>query len=201
MRFISCFFVSYLISLSSLIAKEEYITLEWGSSVTIPADKVAVFKCAYFYFPNIGNTLDILMISGTFNGEIETLPSTQLNFVVPTTKLRGGGPQGEGEPIVPLIIEGPTDLSLSLLLGSDPGTGAFANVVILLKDKISGSLGTQSSQIPLNTVVIPTDASGPVDIILESSTDLVNWTPALPGSYATSNSERFFRVRAVATGN
>lgn len=50
---------------------------------------------------------------------------------------------------------------------------------------------------PSTAVVIPTDATGPVDIVLESSPDLVNWTAALPGTYGASATNRFFRVRAV----
>jgi hypothetical protein len=56
-----------------------------------------------------------------------------------------------------------------------------------------------STVIPVNTVVIPSDASGPVEIILESSEDLVTWTPVNPGSYGASTERRFFRVRAVTT--
>ena len=50
---------------------------------------------------------------------------------------------------------------------------------------------------PTSSVVIPTDATGPVKIVLESSTDLVTWTEANPGSYGASTTKRFFRVRAV----
>ena len=50
---------------------------------------------------------------------------------------------------------------------------------------------------PSTAVVIPADATGPVNIILESSPDLVNWTGALPGTYGSSSTNRFFRVRAV----
>ncbi|MEO8351716.1 MAG: hypothetical protein ABI680_08290, partial [Chthoniobacteraceae bacterium] len=50
---------------------------------------------------------------------------------------------------------------------------------------------------PSNAVVIPADATDPVNIILESSIDLVTWTPALPGAYGGSTARRFFRVRAV----
>jgi hypothetical protein len=50
--------------------------------------------------------------------------------------------------------------------------------------------------IPNTAVVIPADSSGPVTIILESSVDLVNWTPAQPGTYGTTSTNRFFRVRA-----
>lgn len=50
---------------------------------------------------------------------------------------------------------------------------------------------------PSTAVVIPTDATGPVSIVLESSPDLVNWTGALPGTYGSSTTNRFFRVRAI----
>jgi hypothetical protein len=32
---------------------------------------------------------------------------------------------------------------------------------------------------------------------MESSTDLVNWTPALPGLYGAATTNRFFRLRSV----
>ena len=59
------------------------------------------------------------------------------------------------------------------------------------------SSGGSTSNLPSNTVVIPTDASGPVEIIMESSKDLVNWTRAEPGTYGADTPKRFFRVRAV----
>jgi hypothetical protein len=77
-----------------------------------------------------------------------------------------------------------------------PGGGSLMSnisgaVIYRLKDNIS------TITIPTSAVVIPTDATGPVDIILESSTDLVTWTQANPGTYGASTSKRFFRVRAV----
>jgi hypothetical protein len=53
------------------------------------------------------------------------------------------------------------------------------------------------SYLPINTVVIPSDAKGPVQIIMESSSDLVNWVSAVPGIYGSTYTNRFFRVRAV----
>jgi hypothetical protein len=50
---------------------------------------------------------------------------------------------------------------------------------------------------PANSVVIPTDATGNVQIILQSSSDLVNWIPSLPGTYGSTYTNRFFRVIAV----
>ena len=57
---------------------------------------------------------------------------------------------------------------------------------------------TAQSSVPANSVVIPTDATGPVQIVLESSGDLVNWTSSLPGTYGSTYTNRFFRVRAIA---
>jgi hypothetical protein len=53
--------------------------------------------------------------------------------------------------------------------------------------------------IPANAVVIPEDAGGQFQVILESSTDLVNWQAANPGNYGSSTQRRFFRTRIVRT--
>src|SRR5258705_6768977 len=52
-----------------------------------------------------------------------------------------------------------------------------------------------NQSMPSTAVVIPADAGGPVNIVLESSTDLLNWSASLPGTYGTSTTNRFFRVR------
>jgi hypothetical protein len=55
-----------------------------------------------------------------------------------------------------------------------------------------------SNDAATSAIVIPASATGNVKIILESSTDLVNWTPARPGTYpAASAKNRYFRVRSV----
>ena len=85
-----------------------------------------------------------------------------------------------------LTIAGPATIQLQ----AQPYSYIPTFVTIQVKDNES-----QSS--PSTAVVIPTDATGPVNIILESSSDLVNWTSALPGTYGSSATNRFFRVRAV----
>ena len=72
---------------------------------------------------------------------------------------------------------------------SDAGTYFLT---LRLKDNIA-----TTTTIPTSAVVIPTDATGPVNVILESSTDLVTWTQANHGTYGASTTKRFFRVRAV----
>lgn len=51
--------------------------------------------------------------------------------------------------------------------------------------------------VPSNAVVIPEDATGQYQVILESSTDLVTWTAANPGTYGGTTQKRFFRTRVV----
>lgn len=62
------------------------------------------------------------------------------------------------------------------------------------------SVATPSANllVPTASVVIPSDATGPVQIVLESSADMVNWSAALPGTYGSTYTNRFFRVRAIA---
>ena len=71
--------------------------------------------------------------------------------------------------------------------------GSFVFTYDLQKTATSNT----SPSLPSNTVVIPTDASGPVEIVMESSKDLVNWTRAEPGTYGADTPKRFFRIRAV----
>lgn len=92
----------------------------------------------------------------------------------------------ENPPIVFPKFTGPADIHIS-----DQG-GRNSRVVVGLKiTELSGS-----KVIPTNTVVIPSDAAGPVEIMLESSEDLVSWTPVQSGTYGASTRQRFFRVRA-----
>jgi hypothetical protein len=62
--------------------------------------------------------------------------------------------------------------------------------------RVLGSPDSESVSTKKFATVIPENSSGNVNIILEQSTDLINWTAANPGSYPPSTSKRFFRVRA-----
>lgn len=84
------------------------------------------------------------------------------------------------------VIAGPATFQVS-----SSGTGPGAVAVCTLQ--ISRPTSTFT---PINTVVIPDDTNGPVTIILESSADMVSWVAANPGTYGTTSSNRFFRVRA-----
>ncbi|MGK0184420.1 MAG: hypothetical protein ACI9R3_000186 [Verrucomicrobiales bacterium] len=72
-----------------------------------------------------------------------------------------------------------------------------SHVRYFLYYRIIDNVATASTQTG-QTVVIPEDANGDVEIILESSKDLINWTAANPGTYnSETTDQRFFRVRAV----
>jgi hypothetical protein len=87
---------------------------------------------------------------------------------------------------LPTVV-GPATINLSYTNSNTTGAGlAFITI----------QTSSSTSITPSTAVVIPNDGGGPVTIILESSVDLINWTPALPGTYGTANSNRFFRVRA-----
>ena len=44
---------------------------------------------------------------------------------------------------------------------------------------------------------VPQEAGSSFDVILEQSSDLLNWTPANPGTYSGTETKRFFRTRIV----
>jgi len=56
---------------------------------------------------------------------------------------------------------------------------------------------TSNNTISATSVVIPSSATGDVDVKLEQSADNVTWTECLPGTYNSSTVKRFFRLRAV----
>jgi hypothetical protein len=92
---------------------------------------------------------------------------------------------------VPLTVAGPAVIKLTL-----DNTNPFFETPVssYLTLRVSDE---QSQFTPSTAVVIPSDATGPVRIILESSADLLNWADALPGTYGGATTNRFFRVRAV----
>ena len=81
------------------------------------------------------------------------------------------------------IVVGPAKIGFGF------GRGGRGYAAVKITDTLSAST-------PSSAVVIPADAEGPVEIIMESSKDLITWTRAEPGTYGASTEKRFFRVRA-----
>lgn len=88
------------------------------------------------------------------------------------------------------IFHGPLTLQIVIQRAGGTQSNGFITYDI---NPISSSTATGTQN---TATVIPENSSTDVDIILEQSTDLVNWTPADPGTYTPSDKKRFFRVRA-----
>jgi hypothetical protein len=89
--------------------------------------------------------------------------------------------------IQPLKVAGPG--TLKLISGS-------ADTVTAVTFSVSRANAVPAVT-PSNAVVIPNDAAGNYQVILESSTDLITWTAANPGTYSGTAPQRFFRTRVV----
>jgi hypothetical protein len=70
----------------------------------------------------------------------------------------------------------------------------YCDFLLEVKDS---ALKEISSNISSTSVVVPSNAVGDVDVLLEQSNDMITWTQCLPGTYNASTQKRFFRLRAV----
>jgi hypothetical protein len=99
---------------------------------------------------------------------------------------------------IPAIVAGTNTTSKVVVAG--PKTLVITtpnNDGLVLTYQLTTVSTVATQNVASQVVVIPENASAPVDVIFESSTDLTNWTAAVAGSYAPSTSKRFFRVRLV----
>lgn len=96
-------------------------------------------------------------------------------------------------------IRGPLTIEYGLLptLSSSMTPFPVTDAVFIFDIKETSSAEGSSSSISTSSVVVPSNATGDVDVLLEQSTDLITWTQCLPGTYNASTQKRFFRVRAV----
>ena len=119
---------------------------------------------------------------------IETSPANG-EFLLAQARSWTGSPLGGLRKIQLVAGTGGLEVRVRAEVGSHVQYYLYYRIL----DNVS-TAATQTAQ----TVVIPEDATGDVEIILESSKDLVNWTVANPGTYNSQTTEqRFFRVRAV----
>ena len=85
-----------------------------------------------------------------------------------------------------VVIAGPATLFIRIDSGG---------LIFTYRKTVIASVATQN--VPSQTVAIPENTIAPADVILESSTDLMTWISAFPGSFAPSELKRFFRLRLV----
>ena len=134
--------------------------------------------------------------SSTGNGSL-TIQVNGLSFNYTESALNSASNGGNNMP----IVVGPAIISISAQASvynqyAQPGSSQV-NVICAISTNQPVQCNTNYS-IPNTGVVIPSDATGPVRIDLQSSSDLINWTSCLPGTYGNTYSNRFFRVIAIA---
>ena len=134
------------------------------------------------------------------NGETGTLITVDTGQILEIYSWSGGqgvnvqkngirsGLPASGGSAWPVRIVGPAEV-----VAVSPG---YSQTYFFTYKKIFNT-SLSSSVIPANSVVIPADSAGSVQIILESSIDLITWTQANPGTYGASTTKRFFRIRAL----
>jgi len=178
-------FLLFVLSLP-LGASERYVTLLEGEVVAIPEDMTALIV-----FVGGQESIKVLYERPDNRSIIMWLAAT--GTVRPAdAEIRHGTPTS----IDPLPLTGPA--TFTVVVEDQTQTGIIS--LKLVPSETSGRTPSTTPQegVPSNAVVIPQDISGEVEVILESSGDLVTWNGALPGKYSAETAPRFFRVRAVA---
>lgn len=119
-------------------------------------------------------------------------------FPLPTNINSGDAPPISGPCTIKIISKPLSARSSSWAvntrwLESDGGTWDFQASEGYVTFRIVGSEQAPSKKF---ATVIPENASTNVRVVLEQSTDLINWTTAAPGVFPPSTAKRFFRVRS-----
>jgi hypothetical protein len=86
--------------------------------------------------------------------------------------------------LAPLEVPGPATITIDW----NAGNSSLTKVATFKVTRV----GTASPP-----AEVPQEAGSNFDVILEQSSDLVNWTPANPGTYSGTETKRFFRTRIV----
>jgi len=137
-----------------------------------------------------GESATLVYAYNTNPSSISTAWPVQFDITKGTKAFRlpAWGPQPTGGtndyPVAPVTIAGPATIRLI-------ENGSSADKPFIATFDFT-RVGTAS-----NPVGIPIEAGSTFQVILESSSDLVNWTPANPGDYSGTEVKRFFRTRIV----
>ena len=168
-------FIAIAVSTLDCIAAET-ITMQvpaGGSGVLRYSDPVTLAAgdtATLLYSSNTGQSLQLEVVIG--------LNTRSLGIQTPSSTAYSG----------PITLSGPATIRAKTF-----NTNAEIELVTLSVNRANSA----ENVVPANAVVIPEDASGQFQVILESSTDLLNWTAANPGTYGGSTARRFFRTRIV----
>ncbi len=150
-------------------------------------------RAATFHMLHNGQTLqtnptDFIELTATGTGYIQLkIPGTE----EPVTWVGtiSGAPSANGTPS-PIAAVGRVGSLITGVEWIKPNPGNWCVV------KVTPAIETVPAT-PANVAVIPEDATGQFEVILESSVDMITWSPANPGTYGGNTASRFFRTRIV----
>lgn len=163
---------------------------------------------AVVFFVQIASARFVTLISRVENGTnfFQTL-SIGTNEVAELRSFFEYGFQGGNSPLAALTIQKGgqefgvnsklflnTTNAMSLpLIVAGPATVKLENVS---EAPAFATLEVKTEAFPPDkTLIVPGDSNG-ANVIMESSTDLVNWSTAMPGTYTNRTNNLFFRIRA-----
>ncbi len=173
-------FIAALVCLLSFAARaDETVTLIAGveNADTITLEKGESAKLLYVATPTVlsGNPATNIA-DATFRVVKSGLDVELKSF----SHIRQGDVNPISVVVLPLEIAGPATIQVKNNIGLTFSTFSVKRV------------GVAS-----NVAGIPIEAGSNFNVILESSSDQVNWTPANPGTYTGTETKRFFRTRIV----
>lgn len=211
------FVVPLLILIGMTNAKADIVTLKaklsntTGNEVrmnskTIKLADKQVAKILHFYsFDNTNRTSNLGGLPRVSSAVRLTVTFDELTVRYTHATLFGVVTAGFGQPVseqgvavwqIPQFV-GPALIQLTIDNDVFPGSkdlGAICTVEVVGNAELVNSQGVKP---PTTSAVVKADADGPVEIILESSTDMERtWQVAALGVYGTTDKRRFFRLRA-----
>ena len=160
----------------------ESVVLAAGDSATIISH--FPFPISHFPFPISHFAQSASTAAAVQIGTVEFTPPIYLSGAAGSN----GSPTPPPVPTAGLTIAGPATIRAKARHISTVERSAFVTVSIVRAN-------SSHSEKPSTAVVIPSDEGGDVEIIMESSTDMVTWTEALPGNYGTGTAKRFSDCR------
>ena len=192
----------YLMATTSAFSQSSTLVLKAGQSINLPANQKMTITSLKLYAQAV--EYGSLHIQGY---QDYWLSSSPISTRIGTLTLNGAAiaPDCAG-----MVIVGPATVSVSNFTPVTSTTVAGDNSKTILVNRVRANTNDDpfvsflvestnaANAVPNNAIVIPASASGSVNIQLETSTDMINWSPVNPGSFNTNNSaNRFFRVRAL----
>ena len=142
--------------------------------------------------------IDGNLSAGSWLAKNKSFSSTSGSFPLPTNINSGDFPPVTGPCTIKIVIKPLSARSTSWAVGtrwleSDGGSWEFQASEGYATFRI---VGTEEAPSKKFATVIPENATTNIRVILEQSTDLINWTAASPGVFPPSTAKRFFRVRS-----